>query len=235
MPLQNRVTPFGTILAIPERGHWLGNRGGCFHDAERRLKRRHWAGPRWLVCVLEFRGRRRTVMSPGLYTELFFLDEATALAAGHRPCCECRRADYERFKAAWLAGNPDFGLPADAGISAIDAILHEERISHEGRQPTFRAFLSELPDGTFITLDPAPSVALLVAGQKLWRWSPGGYTRARLASQDQEVTVLTPRSMVRTIAAGYRPECHLSVSSSNALAPRNGARMAPGRARSAAE
>src|SRR5262245_57299437 len=117
MPLQNRVTPFGELVAVAERSAWMGNRGGCFHTPDQCLKRRHWAGTRWLVCVLEFRERHREVMSPGLYTELFFLDEATALAAGHRPCRECRREDHERFKTAWLRGNGGHDLIA-GGIDA---------------------------------------------------------------------------------------------------------------------
>jgi hypothetical protein len=110
VPLQNRVTPFGELIAVPERGTWMGNRGGCFHTEGRQLSRRRYASKRWIVCALEFRGRHRTVMTPGRYTELFFLDEATAFAAGHRPCRECRHHDHKRFKAAWLYGNRALGL-----------------------------------------------------------------------------------------------------------------------------
>lgn len=199
MPLQNRVTPFGEIVAVPERGVWMGNRGGCFHTPEKRLKRRHWAGKRWLICILDFRGRRRAVMSPGLYTELFFLDEATALAAGHRPCRECRRVDHERFKAAWGA--------AKAG--EIDDVLHRERLTEDWAKRTFDAPLAELPDGVFVTRTEKPDAALLVSGGRLWRWSPAGYAGAGLRSREV-VTVLTPRSTVRAIAAGYAPQRHLS-------------------------
>jgi hypothetical protein len=200
MPLQNRVTPFGDIVAVPDRGAWLGNRGGCFHTPDRRLKRRPWAGTRWLVCVLDFRGRHREVMSPGLYTELFFLDEATALAAGHRPCKECRRDDHERFKAAW-----------GGGVTAVelDDVLHRERLTATGAKCTFTATLAELPDGVFVTRRGEANVALLVSGGRLWRWSPAGYADAGPRGRDM-VTVLTPRSTVRAIAAGYAPQRHPS-------------------------
>jgi hypothetical protein len=200
MPLQNRVTPFGELVAVPARGAWMGNRGGCFHTPEKRLKRRHWAGTRWLVCVLEFRGRHRTVMSPGLYTELFFLDEATALAAGHRPCRECRHADHERFKAAW-GGGPT--------VTELDEVLHRERVSAAGGKVAFDAPLGELPDGVFVTRRGEPDAALLVSGGLLWRWSPGGYADAGPRGRGT-VTVLTPRSTVRAIAAGYTPQRHPS-------------------------
>src|SRR5271165_1152863 len=104
MPRQNRVTPFGEIVAVPERGTFMGNRGNL-HNAEGHIKRT-WQVKRWLVCLLEFKGRKRTVMRPGFYTELFFLDEATALAAGHRPCAECRRERYNDFRKAWQSSHP---------------------------------------------------------------------------------------------------------------------------------
>src|SRR5919201_3105665 len=133
MPLQNRVDPFGEIIADPARGTWLGNRG-ILHDTERRIVR-PWQVRRWIVCRLEFRGRHREVMSPRrTWTELFFLDEATALAAGHRPCGECRYEDYRRFKAIWLAANRERGLGAAASIAAIDRELHRDRVGPDGRQ-----------------------------------------------------------------------------------------------------
>src|SRR5262245_35738266 len=156
----------------------MGNRGGCFHTGARELSRRRWTSKRWIVCVLDFRGRHRTVMTPGRYTELFFLDEATALAAGHRPCRECRHADHERFKAAGPGGNKARGLPTDARIDAIDAVLHRERLTPEGAKRTFKAALGALPDGVFVTLPAAPEEALLVADGRLWRWAPGGYADA---------------------------------------------------------
>jgi hypothetical protein len=189
----------------------MGNRGGCFHTDARRLSRRRWASQRWIVCVLEFRGRHRTVMTPGRYTELFFLDEATALAAGHRPCRECRHQDHERFKAAWLRGNKVRGLSAGASIDQIDAVLHRERVTPAGAKRTFEARLGALPDSVLIALPGAPGQALLVAGGRLWRWGPGGYVDAgALPRAAKKVTVLTPRSTVRAIAAGYAPERHPS-------------------------
>src|SRR5262249_36052794 len=211
VPLQNRVTPVGDLIAVPERGAWMGNRGGCFHTDARELTRRRWVSRRWIVCVLEFRGRHRKVMTPGRYTELFFLDEATALAAGHRPCRECRHADHERFKEAWLHGNKVLGLPAGTSIDQIDAVLHRERGMSGGAKGTFEAAPDSLPDGGFITLPPAPGEALLVAAGRLWRWTPGGYADAGLLPRAAtKASVLTPRSTVRAIAAGYAPQRHRS-------------------------
>jgi hypothetical protein len=205
-PLQNRVTPFSEIVAVPERGTLMGNRGGQFHTAGRRLTGRRWVSRRWIACVLEFRGRRRTVMSPGRYTELFFLDEPTALAAGHRPCRECRHADFERFKAAWLRGNPSAGFSPDVSIGAIDRVLHAERVGAGagGGKATFRAPLGGLPDGTFVVLDAEPNTAYLLARGSLWRWTPGGYAGARPVGAG-DAAVLTPRSTVHAMAAGYVP------------------------------
>jgi methylphosphotriester-DNA--protein-cysteine methyltransferase len=211
VPLQNRVTPFGELIAVPERGTWMGNRGGCFHTEARQLSRRRWASKRWIVCALEFRGRHRTVMTAGRYTELFFLDEATALAAGHRPCRECRHQDHERFKAAWLYGNRALGLRADASIDEMDAVLHRERVTRAGAKVTFTAALGSVPDGVFVALSAAPTEALLVAGGRLWRWAPGGYADAgALPRGSQRVTVLTPHSTLRALAAGYAAERHPS-------------------------
>jgi hypothetical protein len=207
MPLQNRVTPFGEIVAVPQRGTLMGNRGGRFHTADKLLTRRRWASRRWIACVLEFRGRRREVMAPERYTELFFLDEATALAAGHRPCRECRRADHERFRQSWLRGNASLGLPPEVGIDEIDRVLHAERVGPGGAKVTFTARLGDLPDGVFVARGGA---ALLVAGGALWQWSPGGYTRQLPLDPAAEAAVLTPRSAVRAIAAGYRPAVHPS-------------------------
>ena len=122
-PLQNRVTPFGEIAAVTARGTMMGNRGGCFHDDAQQLRRRRWASRRWICCVLSFKERHREVMMPRRYTELFFLDEATAFAAGHRPCAECRRADYNAFQKAWQRA----GLPSEAKADAMDLVLHAER------------------------------------------------------------------------------------------------------------
>jgi hypothetical protein len=126
MPRRNRVTPLGEIVAVSERGTMMGNRG-ILHDAEG-LIRRPWAVKRWLICVLEFRGRHRMVMAPNRYTELFFLDEATALAAGHRPCFECRRDRYLAFRDAWAAGDPEMVGREPIRADDIDNRLHAERV-----------------------------------------------------------------------------------------------------------
>jgi hypothetical protein len=149
-------------------------------------------------------------MTPGRYTELFFLDEATALAAGHRPCGECRRAEYGHFKAAWLAGNSGRGLASDAGIAVIDRQLHHDRLEPDGRQRTFLARLDALPDGVFVWpgSDAGP---FLVWDEALWPWSAEGYGSPVRRDADASVIVLTPRSTVRAIAAGYRPGVHGSI------------------------
>ncbi len=193
MPLQNRVDPFGQLVAVDARGGWMGNRG-LLHDAGQRI-RRPFRLKAWLICVLEFKDRRRTVMSPGLYTELFFLDEATALAAGHRPCAECRRADYLRFKAAAEAGRGAvFPRAAD-----MDAVLHADRIDPAGGKRTWRAPVADLPDGVFIVSDGEP---WLKRAGRLHRWAASGYTDSR-PLQTGEAEVLTPRLTVEALSAGY--------------------------------
>jgi len=209
-PLQNRVTPFGELIATPARGTLMGNRGRL-HDGSRRVVRRVVQSYRaWVTCLLEFRGRHREVMAPNRYTELFFLDEATALAAGHRPCGECRRADYRRFKALWLGANPERRLGTDALIGAIDRELDRDRLGTDGRARTYLAALDSLPDGVFVVL-PDSVEPLLVWRRRLAPWSPRGYGAGRPAPRDQRVTVLTPRSITATIAAGYAPEVHPSL------------------------
>ena len=207
MPLQNRVTPFGDLVAVPARGALTGNRGRL-HDASRQIVRRQVSGYRaWVTCRLEFKGRWRAVMAPHGYTELFFLDEATALAAGHRPCGECRRGDYRRFKAAWLAGNPDRGLAGPVPIGALDRELHRDRSTSGGLPRTFLADLATLPDGAFVARG---ATALLVGGEALWPWSPEGYGDPTPKDATGPVTVLTPLSTVRALAAGYAPSVHPS-------------------------
>ncbi|MHB8576580.1 MAG: hypothetical protein ACYDCQ_14755 [Dehalococcoidia bacterium] len=218
MPLQNRVTPYGEIVATPARGMLMGNRGGCMHDEQQRLGTARWRNQHWIACLLEFKGRSRGVMTPRRYTELFFLDEATAFAAGHRPCAECRRPDFLRFKAAWLRGNPDAGVDERAGIVPIDAVLHAERVTRTRDKVTYRASIDVLPDGAFVELDDKPGEAYLLWRGRLRRWSFEGYTTARPKPAGVTVRVLTPRSSVNAIAAGYEPAVHASVPA-----------MAPGR------
>ncbi len=208
MPLQNRVTPWGEIVALPERGQLMGNRG-CLHDAHRRVVKR-WARVPWITCLLQFGDRQREVMTPGQYTELFFLDEATALAAGHRPCATCRRADYNAFKAFWLAANPDLAATADGTMASIDELLHAERVDADGRKRTWSARLGELPDGTMMVREGTQE-PLLVQGGAFYPWTPAGYGPRQVASPDLPVRVLTPPSVVKALAQGYRPAVHSSV------------------------
>ncbi len=209
MPLQNRVTPFGDIVAVPERGSFMGNRGRI-HNARRELGTRHWERKAWITCVLQFKGRRRQVMAASSYTELFFLDEATALAAGHRPCGECRRSDARRFKDLWLDAN-GASLQGKSGTMAnMDAVLHAERVGRDGTQRRWEARLSELPDGAMVRVDD-PRAAFLLRQGCLYLWSPAGYVERRTFPSGSTVMVLTPQSVTRVVAAGYRPIVHPSV------------------------
>jgi hypothetical protein len=203
MALQNRVDPLGNIVSVPERGTLMGNRGGCLHDGERRLGRRRWVSKAWIACVLDFRGRHRTIMTPGRYTELFFLDEATALAAGHRPCFECRRADARAFAQAWARGN---GLDAAPRAGEMDEVLHGERVGPGRLHPTHRLPADDLPDGAMIFLGTVPH---LIAASAVRQWSFAGYGSPTLLPRGP-VEVVTPPSVVRTLTAGYRPALHPS-------------------------
>jgi hypothetical protein len=202
MPLQNRVTPTGDIIATPHRGLFTGNRGIIHDPATRTLLRRRWASQAWLTCVCEFRGRRREVMGGRSWTELFFLDEATALAAGHRPCFFCRRDDANRFRAAWEEGN---GV-ARVRAHDIDAVLHRERLSGGKKRLHPRTMpLEELPDGAMV--QQGTESFLMVRGRALL-WSPAGYRQAPNAPPD--AMLLTPPSTLRALSAGYRPALHPS-------------------------
>jgi hypothetical protein len=205
MARQNRVTPFGEIVAVPERGTVMGNRGKL-HDAAARI-RRPWQVKRWLLCRLEFRGRRRVVMAPDRYTELFFLDEATGLAAGHRPCFECRRRSFHSYADAWTSGSPGAGRPM---ASVIDERLHAERVGPGRSKRTFRSAIADLPDGVFVTCGEGGDSAHLLWQGRLLAWSPGGYTASLSPPRHGGVTVLTPRSTIGVIRAGYVPEVHPS-------------------------
>ena len=205
MPRQNRVTPFSTIEAVSARGMLMGNRG-ILHDEQGRLSTARWRHPHWVTCLLEFKGRWRPVMQPHAYTELFFIDEATAFAAGHRPCGECRRPDYLRFLDAWAKAT---GAPGRAKLRAvgIDEIMHESRHKRGSRdQRTWRADLTDLPHGTFVRLS-GDDHAWVVAGSALLRWSHGGYDAMKKKGRG-EVEVLTPKVSVAAFRAGYRPALH---------------------------
>ena len=212
MPLQNRVTPEGEIIATPHRGLMMGNRGGAFHLPDQTLGPRRWATRQWIACVLEFKGRHREIMQPNRYTELFFLDEATALAAGHRPCFECRRADAERFAELWAKAH---GQRRAARAPAMDEVLHAERL---GRRPQ-QAHVSRPGSAT---CRAAPSCAtpsrrrdgarpISLSAISFWP-GPRPATRrwCRRSAPAEEVEVLTPRSIVAVLSAGYRPMLHPS-------------------------
>ena len=192
MPLQNRVTPLSELVADPARGLVYGNRG-CLHDAAGRIRRIH-ATRRWISCRLEFRGwRRGPLLQPGKFTELFFLDEATAMAAGHRACALCRREDYNRLGAIWS------GLhPREAGADAIDARLHDERLAGRERR-LHDVDLGDLPDGAFILRDGEP---WLVRGAQLLHWTPAGYDR-RIRRPAGPASAITPPSLVEVLRAGW--------------------------------
>jgi len=211
MPLQNRVDPFGQVHAVSARGTMFGNRGGCMHTDRQTLKNgRRWTNERWITCVLEFRGRNRKLMQPGRYTELFFLDEATAFAAGHRPCMECRRADANRFADLWWSANREPGTRRTT-ISEMDRQLHDERIDPATRrQRTHATQLAGLPDGAMVALPGTPGTPLLVAGGKLHPWTFEGYGPP-LATPAGSAVLLTPPSVVRAFEAGYRPAIHPSL------------------------
>ena len=190
MPLGNRVTPLGELIAHPARGLVYGNRG-CVHDDRGEIRRRY-ATRRWIACRLEFKGwQRGPLMQPGKFTELFFLDEATALAAGHRPCALCRREDYRRF----------LEIVDAPGADQIDERLHRERLDGRGRR-LYPALLDELPDGSFVLNDDQP---WLVLGGGLLRWTPAGYRGRVVRAQDRRVQTITPPSLVELLRAGWEP------------------------------
>jgi hypothetical protein len=207
--LQNRVTPRGEIVSASERGTLMGNRG-VLHDPTGRIIR-PWQLIRWISCVTEFRGRRRPLMAPGRWTELFFLDEATAFAAGHRPCAHCRHADYQRFRRAWSAAR----AREPASAEAIDRVLHEERLIGRRAQRTHVERRGALPDGAIVSVDGEPH---LVRGDALLPWSFGGYGAPRAGRLPARVEVLTPRSAVDALRGGYVAGLHESATSSLAQA-----------------
>ena len=200
MPLQNRVTPSGEIVSTPHRGLFTGNRGIIHDPATRTLLNRRWSSKAWITCVCEFRGRRRDVMATRSWTELFFLDEAAAFAAGHRPCFYCRRDDANRFRAAWERGNGGSGVHAPD----IDEVLHTERLN--GRAKRLHALpmpLEKLPDGAMVQ---AYDHSYLITQGRALLWSWDGYCKA--ATPPRDAALLTPPSTVHALQAGYRPVMH---------------------------
>jgi hypothetical protein len=195
MPLRNRGTPLGEVISHPARGLVYANRG-CLHDDQGRIRRRY-NGRRWIACRLQFKGwQRAQLMAPGRFTELFFLDEATAIAAGHRPCALCRREDYRRFTSRWRELHP--GPPS---ADEIDAQLHRERVDPgTGGQRRHRRAIDDLPDGAFVVADGRP---WLVLGAQLLAWTPAGYTERVPRPRREIAALLTPPSMLAMLADGW--------------------------------
>jgi len=203
VPLQNRVDPGGELFRTNARGTIMGNRGGAIHNTDREIVRR-FKSRRWIACVLEFRGRHRIVMSERRYTELFFLDEAVAFAAGHRPCAECRRERFNAFKEAWRRGTGQAMLPYAA---EMDVELHPARIGNRGEKITYEAELGSLPDGCFVRLEGR---AYLVHDAALLLWTPEGYSQREVIHKHLVTSVLTPKPIVECFRQGYRPGIHES-------------------------
>lgn len=203
MPLQNRVTPFGEIVSNPARGRFMGNRG-CIHDDQKQLLDRRWARPAWVTCTLVSKtGKKWPLMVPGKYTELFFTDEATSFAAGHRPCRQCRYDAYTRFQQAFGSAFPELGERPSA--SSMDAALHASRIDRYSRkQITFEARLHDLPVGTFFVSDDGQR-PVQVFPHGYGEWSFEGYHALKIDG-DRTVTVLTPFPAVQAFKAGYLVE-----------------------------
>ena len=199
MPLQNRVDPFGHLFASPVRGTLMGNRGGRLHDNARKLGARRWTSRQWICCRLDFNNRHRDVWGEG-YSELFFLDEVTAFAAGHRPCFECRRQDAMHFAALFSKKKQR------ASAAAMDAMLHAERLAGQDKR-MHRRGIDELPDGAMIARD---NEAFAVRGTHLLRWTPSGYAEAKPRPRHRDVDLLTPPSILAVLSRGYAPLWHPS-------------------------
>lgn len=203
-PLQNRVDPWGQLHAVPARGNLMGNRG-VLHEGQTIV--RPWKSQAWVTCVLDATFQKRSPFSPGTYSELFFLDEATSFAAGHRPCRVCQRQRHDAFNGAWTSANKPSEPGARLPIAEIDKALHKERARPDRTKRTCRATVSELPPGTFF--EHAGQARLVwTTGHLVWSFQ--GYTRAEPIDPGVEVEVLTPRSIVQLFASGFRPCVHAS-------------------------
>ena len=207
MSLQNRVDPWGQLNRSEMRGQWLGNRG-ILHDENQEIVAQ-WRHKAWVTCALEFKGVQRKVFSPNHYSELFFLDEAAALSAGHRPCATCRRASYKQFKALWCQANlPQEDFQA-ISVTKIDQQLHAERMLRGGGKVLFPMRYEQLVPGVFIEID---GEAFLYWNQSLQQWSAKGYRPTQITLHAQDVvSVLTPKSIVQVLQLGYKPQVHASV------------------------
>ncbi|CAK2392977.1 Metal binding Ada-like protein [Vibrio crassostreae] len=201
MPLQNRVSPSGELLADNARGSWLGNRG-ILHNEKKEIIR-PWKHKNWVLCELNFKERKRQVFSQNSYSELFFLDEATALSAGHRPCASCRRQRFDEFKQAWGAARL-----SELKVEEIDKVLHQDRAIRGGKKVTYNEKLENLPNGVFVELEGKP---WLIWRNELHEWHPDGYRARADIYGDLNVTVLTPKCMVEIIVAGFIPQVDESV------------------------
>jgi hypothetical protein len=199
MPLQNRVSPFGELFVTLARGMLMGNRGGRLHDEHRKLAGRRWSSKQWICCQLHFNDRHRKVWGDS-YSELFFLDEVTAFAAGHRPCFECRRKEAENFALLFTTKNKR------ARAQAMDKVLHGERLDGKAKR-THRRAIDDLPDGAMIALG---SDAYAVRGRRLLRWTPSGYADPKPRPRGTQVDVLTPPAILAVLARGYAPLWHES-------------------------
>ena len=205
MALQNRVDPWGKLHAVNVLGSWMGNRG-ILHNSDKQIITQ-WRHKQWVTCALNFKGRKREIFAPNSYSELFFLDEATALAAGHRPCAECRRERFKEFKTIWFQANPQYGNETSS-ISVIDKQLHLERVDRAKSKVTFNAVVSSLPDGTIFEHD---GNAYLIWKGQYFLWSHDGYLKSSLALKTRDcVSVLTPESIVAIYRHGFKPQIHSS-------------------------
>ncbi len=204
MPLQNRVNPFGQIIESAGRGTIMGNRGVIHRDKKivRNFKTKHW-----ITCSIHYKNARRTMMTNNRWTELFFLDEATAFSAGHRPCAYCRNKDFKLFKKLWIEANADSYNLTDFAISKIDDILHQERMSEKGEKRTYKSALKHLPDAVMVQTDDSDQ-CYLYCNHFLLKWSEHGYTEMMKADGNKVVTVLTPKSMVNVFKLGYSCDIH---------------------------
>ena len=200
MALQNRVDPFGELFVTPARGLFMGNRGGRFHTAAKTLTARRWVSRRWIFCVLDFGGRHRDVWGR-FYTELFFLDEPTAFAAGHRPCFECRRQEAEAFAGKWREAR---GLRMRPRAGEMDTVLHRQRLDMRNKR-MHQLAIDALPDGAFVALEEG---AFVTRGDALLRWTPHGYDARRARPLGISVDVLTPPAILAVLSAGYEPRWH---------------------------
>src|SRR5215470_3870278 len=209
MPYKNRVDPYGQLQAVKDRGAWMGNRGILHNDAREIVAQ--WRLKRWIICRLSFKDRYRRVFTPHRYSELFFLDEATAFSAGHRPCAECRRQRYNEFREAWSKANPAMSKGEKLRADDIDRQLHLERAKRGGGKQSHQANLGALPSGSFIDLQ---GVAHLMWNRRLYPWTFAGYGKPILIPEPTEVVrVLTPASIVAAFRQGFLPQVHQSVSS----------------------